>query len=310
MIENQRGASIIGNFILLTVSGTVLIGVICAAVLLTLPDVRTLEKCFTTSLFQVRVCPGSDNYVPLKSISPYMVHALISSEDAAFYSHKGFDWHEIQQSIEQDLRTGELKRGGSTLTQQLAKNAFLTKDKSFIRKFKEAYLAYMIEKQFRKDFILEKYLNMVEFGPNLFGIKAASQSYFNKSPAALHPLEAAFLAHLLPNPKVYSQGARKGELTKFSKKMVQIILRRMMSFKKITEPAFDTAMANLDGYPWDGLSIGSFDGTPNYSLDADDTSAFKGDLEADRESLRELLRDSQAVDKENGELDVEEDFAE
>ncbi len=85
----------------------------------------------------VRLCPNADTYVSLKHISPYVAHAVIVSEDGSFYSHEGFDWHEMQASFEQNLKTGHLRRGGSTLTQQLAKNVYLSKEKSFWRKLKE-----------------------------------------------------------------------------------------------------------------------------------------------------------------------------
>lgn len=306
MIRSTRGGSIIANLLILLISGALLLTVVAGALLLTLPDVRMLEKCFTTSMFKVRVCPGTDNYVTLKNVSPYMIHALIAAEDGSFYSHKGFDWHEIQASL--DLRSGEVRRGASTLTQQLAKNAFLSKDKTLIRKLKEAYLAYSIENVYKKDFILEKYLNMVEFGPNLYGIKAAARTYFDKSPSELHPLEAVWLAHLLPNPKVYSQGFRKGELSDFSKKMVQIILKRMKAYRKLSEPAYDTAVAAIADFPWVGYSISSFEGIPSYSLDTDVDAQVKEELEVDRDSLNQLLEESKAVQEEAEQF--EDDFQE
>lgn len=284
---------LIGNFIVLTISGLVLLFAAGAALVLTIPDVGQLEKCFTTTMFKVYLCPQSDNYVRLQNISPYVIHAVIASEDGSFYSHKGFDWHELKASFQTNLRSGGFRRGGSTLTQQLAKNVFLTQDKSLLRKVKEAYLANAIENRFKKDFILEKYLNVVEFGPNLYGVKAAANHYFHKSPAALHPLEAAFLAFLLPNPKEYSKSYRNGHLTKFAHKMVTIILKRMVAFGKLTPGAFQTAMASIDGFPWTGLSMGSFEGRPTYSLEA--TSApdvNDADLHVDEDTLEEMMRES------------------
>lgn len=303
----MRGASLIVNIFILLISVIALGAIGAAATLMTLPDVHQLSRCFTTEMYHVHVCPDSDTYVRLRDISPFMIHALIASEDTTFYSHKGFDWHEIQESVERDLRTGKVERGGSTLTQQLAKNAFLSKDKSLLRKLKEAYLANAIEHSYKKDFILEKYLNMVEFGKDLYGIKPAAAFYFHKSPAELDPLEAAYLAHLLPNPKVYSGGFRKGELTPFSRKMVGIILNRMKTFGKLTDSAYETAMANIGNFPWSNLSIGSFEGKPQFddfeTQGPPPATADKNDLNIDAESIKELLEESKAVDSQDDDLD-------
>jgi monofunctional glycosyltransferase len=280
------------SFVILVSSAIAIIVVAAAALLLNLPDVAQLEKCFTTSMFQVRLCPGSAQYVPLKSISPYVVHAVIAAEDGSFYAHQGFDWHEIQESFATNLRTGKLRRGGSTLTQQLAKNAFLTADKSYLRKLKEAYLAYAIEKRYPKDFILEKYLNAVEFGPGLFGVKAAALHYFQKSPAELHPLEAVYLAYLLPNPKGYSSTFRKGQLTPYARKMLGVILKRMSSFGKISAPAYRTAQENIDSFPWYGLTLASFQDTPSYSLDVTNFAPEGYDL--DEQALEEIVAEDSA----------------
>ena len=178
-----------------------------------IPDVTTMHGCIRTTMFEVDLCDKNSNYVKLGNISQHLQNVVIASEDAAFYSHKGFDWHEIQNSFQENLESGETKRGGSTITQQLAKNVFLSKEKSYWRKIKEAYLTYQIEKNFSKKEILEKYLNVVEFAPNIYGAKAASEHYFKKSPANLNVLEASFLAFLLPNPKSHSSSFAKGQLT-------------------------------------------------------------------------------------------------
>lgn len=287
---------LIGSFIGLVISAVTLILVALVAVVLTLPDVHQLEKCFTTSMFHVNLCPDSDNYVRLQNISPYVLHAVIAAEDGSFYSHKGFDWAELKASFQTNLRSGGFRRGGSTLTQQLAKNAFLTQDKSLVRKVKEAYLANAIEHEFKKDFILEKYLNVVEFGPNLFGVKAAAAHYFQKSPSALHPLEAAFLAFLLPNPKEYSKSFRNGQLTKFAHKMIVIILKRMVAFGKLTPAAYQTAMNSIDQFPWSNLTIGSFEGRPSHDLDATMPTGDQPDLNIDDESLEQIMRESDLID--------------
>ncbi len=303
-MKTEKRPSLIGSFFKMIISGFVLLAVAVLALVLTIPDVTQLERCFTTSMFQVELCPNSPNYVKLEDISSYMIHALIVAEDGSFYQHKGFDWHEIQESFEANLRAGTARRGGSTLTQQLAKNAFLSAEKSLWRKAKEAYLAYAIESRYKKDFILEKYLNVVEFGPNLYGIKAAARHYFQKSPADLHPLDAAYLAHLLPNPKVYSQGFRRGALTPFSKRMISTILKRMNAYGKLSEPTYERALALMDEFPWRTVSMSTFSDAPSWSLDMDVPMPNTADLEYDDTTVEHSI-DATAEDPTPQELERE-----
>ncbi len=293
----MKKLSLFTSLVFLIASGLALLGIAIIAMLLSVPDVRQLEKCFTTSMYEVHLCATSDNYVKLKQISPYAIHAVIAAEDGGFYSHEGFDWHEMEESLTANLKSGKIRRGGSTLTQQLAKNIFLGKEKSLWRKLKEAYLAHAIERHYTKDFILEKYLNVVEFGPELYGIKPASFHYFHKSPSDLNPLESAYLAHLLPNPKVYARSFSAGTLTPFNRKMVSIILKRMTSFGKLSAPAYQTAMHQLPNFPWVGLGLDSFAGTPNYSLDAvmPPGGISEEDPAADEDALDELLKEEQQL---------------
>lgn len=276
------------------ISSIILIGVAFGAGLLSLPDARQLEGCFTTSLYKVQLCPGSEDYVKLHDISPYVLHAVIAAEDGSFYSHKGFDWHEIRESLNANMSAGGFRRGGSTLTQQLAKNAFLGSEKSLWRKAKEAYLANAIEHRYDKNFILEKYLNVVEFGPNLFGIKGAARHYFQKKPSDLHPLEAAYLAMLLPNPKKYSQSSRAGKLTPYARKMVHVILQRMQAFGKLSAPAYQLAMGSIDAFPWSSLSLSAFSGSPGYSLDSDaQPPAFDEPVDTDEDDIGNIIQPDQ-----------------
>ncbi|MCB0412590.1 MAG: transglycosylase domain-containing protein, partial [Bdellovibrionales bacterium] len=186
------------------------------------------------------------------------LNAVIVSEDGAFYKHNGFDWFEMRESFEKNLEKGEIKRGGSTITQQLAKNVFLSADKTILRKLREAYLTYQIEKNFTKKEILERYLNVVEFGDNLYGIGPAARYYFKKSPSQLHVLEAAFLAMLLPNPKLYSQSYRKGALTSYARRTVDLILLRMSAYHMIPKEAYTFSQDMMDSFPWSSLSRADF----------------------------------------------------
>ncbi len=277
------------NFILLAISTLALLLVLGAIAVFSLPNVHILEKCFTTTMYEVKLCATGPNYAKLTEISPYVLHAVIASEDGSFYSHEGFDFHEMEESLTANLKSGKIRRGGSTLTQQLAKNVFLGKEKSLWRKVKEAYLAVALERNYNKDFILEKYLNVVEFGPDLYGIKPAAQHYFHKPPIELNPLEAAYLAFLLPNPKVYSKSFASGTLTPFGHKMVKVILKRMSSFGKLSGSAYQTAIAQIDSFPWSGIGMEAFGGNPGYSLEA----KFSGDHDAaaDEGTIDELLKE-------------------
>ena len=198
------------------------------------------------------------------------------------------------------MRSGHFRRGGSTLTQQLAKNVFLDKEKSLWRKLKEAYLAHAIEKHYKKDFILEKYLNVVEFGDGIYGVRSAALHYFHKSPSELNPLEAAYLAHLLPNPKVYSRSFRSGSLTPFSRKSVSTILRRMEAYHKLSPESYALAINELPHFPWNGLSADSFRNGPGYGLElesAPTVSNMPTNSEVDSDTDEDLHAEEQALEE-------------
>ena len=139
-------------------------------------------------------------WVSLSKISPYLVKAIIIAEDDKFWSHRGFDIDAIHNALEKNIETGKFKFGGSTISQQLVKNLYLTPAKNPVRKLKEAIITWRIEQAISKRRILEIYLNVVEWGNGIFGAEMASQRYFGKSAAQLTPEEAAKLAAILPNP--------------------------------------------------------------------------------------------------------------
>ena len=173
-------------------------------------------------------------WVPLTSVSKEAQMAILISEDWAFYSHPGYDERQIKEAIEESVETGKLKRGASTITQQVVKNVYLTQQKSFLRKIKEIWLATKVEKVLGKKRILEVYLNIAEWGEGIFGIGPASQYYFQKTPAELNAKEGAFLAMLLPSPKKYGISFRKKELTLYARKTVHTILNKLVSAKVLT----------------------------------------------------------------------------
>jgi monofunctional glycosyltransferase len=149
----------------------------------------------------------SQTWVPLSKISPYLIKAVLIAEDDKFWNHEGFDYEAIQKAIEKDLKVKKYKYGGSTITQQLARNLYLSPEKSLTRKISEAIITWRIEKSLPKKRILELYLNVVEWGEGIFGVEAASRHYFGKPASALTPFEAARLASVLPNPRKYNPAA-------------------------------------------------------------------------------------------------------
>jgi monofunctional biosynthetic peptidoglycan transglycosylase len=165
-------------------------------------------------------------WTPYGSISPYLVKAVIIAEDDKFWSHEGFDFEAIQEAIEKDIRKKKFKFGGSTISQQLAKNLYLSPEKSPIRKIKEAILTWRIERNLSKKRILELYLNTVEWGDGTFGVGAASLDYFGKPAADLTPEEAARLAVVLPNPKKLNPLGTSRYVEKRSRIIYNIMVRR------------------------------------------------------------------------------------
>lgn len=176
---------------------------------------------------QVSTMPG--DWITLDKISKRLRGAIISSEDGKFYSHPGYDIEELQDAINDGVVKKKKKvRGASTITQQLIKNLYFQSDRSLWRKTQEMGLTLWIEDKVSKDKILETYLNVIEYGENLYGIKDAAKFYFKKDPAHLNARESAFLAMLLPSPKRYAQSFRKKELTQFASRIIHSILFKML----------------------------------------------------------------------------------
>ncbi len=182
---------------------------------------------------EVRVGPGSANWADLGEISGYLRGAVISAEDDSFYEHEGFDFEAMRNAASENLRTGRVVRGGSTITQQLAKNLFLSGRRSYIRKLQEALYTALLERRYTKDDVLERYLNVVEWGPNVYGVKAAARYYFGVNPSALNLKQSVFLAVLLPSPKRYSVWARKGP-SDYAQRRMNVVLELMRRHRVIS----------------------------------------------------------------------------
>lgn len=165
----------------------------------------------------------TQSWVDYDRIAKSAKQAAIVSEDAKFISHHGFDFDSIQAAISANEAEGAISAGGSTISQQLAKNLFLTSHRSYLRKGEEAIITVMMESMWTKQRILEVYLNVAEFGEGIYGIEAAAQHYFNRSAAKLNREQAALLISMLPNPKYYGKNMNAKRL----RNKQRIILRRM-----------------------------------------------------------------------------------
>lgn len=165
----------------------------------------------------------AQTWVPYARISPQLKRALIVAEDARFLAHEGFDWEGIQTAYEKNLKKGRVVAGGSTISQQLAKNLFLSGERSLLRKMQEAVITLMLEQLMSKRRIFEIYLNVIEWGNGVFGVEAAARHYYGVSASGLSAEQSAWLAAIVTNPRYYdTHRAARGAQRKAS-----ILLARM-----------------------------------------------------------------------------------
>lgn len=229
------------------------LGCAAAAFYVDLPSVAPLEKTNpkTTALIEARAREARDHgraarrnqhWVPLGRISPWLVNAVVNSEDARFYLHDGIDPIEIGKAAETALERGRLGRGASTLTQQLAKNLWLGEERSVLRKLKEVLLARRLE-SLGKDRILELYLNVVEWGDGIYGADAAARVWFKKPASQILPEEAAVLAAMLPAPRKRNPWRPSARLRRRSYE----ILRLFQVYRELPPEGVEQARAALAG---------------------------------------------------------------
>ena len=207
-----------------------------------IPDASVLKAAYPVVHYEGKLIPPQitlqrlrpSTWTGLSEISKPALRAVVISEDWAFFQHGGFDPNQIQEAIKEDWEAKGFARGASTITQQVAKNVFLSKDKTLWRKIKEIYLAVQLEKHVGKRKILETYFNVAEWGEGIYGIGAASAFYFHKSPSALSAKEGAFLAMLLPSPIRYGQSFRAKHLTEYADETIRSILLKMEQAHDLT----------------------------------------------------------------------------
>jgi monofunctional glycosyltransferase len=226
---------------------------------LTLPDVRPLRTSppETTAFIELRAREARrkrqepkrvQRWMPYARISPQLKRAVLVSEDARFWQHEGIDFEQLKESMEVNIERLEFARGASTITQQLAKNLYLSPSKNPIRKLRELLIARRLEAELTKQRILELYLNVIEWGDGIYGVDAAARTYFGKSAADLGPQESALLAGAISNPRVFDPAHPSARL----RRRQQMILGRMGAVTPppvVADPAVAGAPATVSPEP-------------------------------------------------------------
>ena len=231
-----------------------LLSTVAAFFWLTLPRVGWLQKENPTqsALMQFRRLQAEargetfhcrKRWVPLWRISPHLIQAVLIAEDDKFFQHEGFDWEAMRQALEMNIRKKKIFRGGSTITQQLAKNLFLSPQQTVLRKVTEAAIAVKLEKELTKKRILELYLNIAEWGDGIFGAEAASRAYFDCPAAGLTPAQAIRLASILPNPHRFSPYNDRSPRLNRKRRMIAY---RLLQRHWIESETYQQILANLN----------------------------------------------------------------
>ena len=175
------------------------------------------------------------HWQPLGGISRDFIYSVMLSEDSTFQAHDGVNYEAMLRAFARNWKAGEIMSGGSTITQQTVKNVFLTPEQSYLRKLKELFASLSLEKKLSKNEVLELYLNVAEFGPNLYGVRAAAKHYFRKRPKQINAAEGAFMALMLPSPrKNYYRIFVKKNLSSERKRKYRRVLRDMFHEEYIT----------------------------------------------------------------------------
>jgi monofunctional biosynthetic peptidoglycan transglycosylase len=216
------------------------------------PDTRRLatQNPTSTAFIDLRRDEGGTAFKlrwewrPISKISRYLRAAVVYAEDYNFYRHDGVDWQALESAAEKDLGERKLAIGGSTITQQLAKNLYLSPHRSFFRKLREMLIAFSLEDHLTKTRILELYLNVVEWGNGIFGAEAAARAWFGHSAQSLSPAEAARLAIALPNPIERAPNVQSAELTKKAERII-----RLFRMQGLVDAAEERAALDAVGAP-------------------------------------------------------------
>ncbi|EKD52057.1 MAG: hypothetical protein ACD_62C00126G0013 [uncultured bacterium] len=187
---------------------------------------REKHPTMTSFMYEDENARDRIEFIPLSQVSPHVVRAILASEDDLFFTHTGFNWRETEKAFKKNMKRKKFSRGASTLTQQLARNLFLTRDKTVFRKLREIMITFRLEQTLTKKRILELYLNSAEFGPGIYGIGAACRYHFKNKPRQVSGYQAALLAAVLPNPKRYSKKPYPG----ITLRRARIIIGRLYKY--------------------------------------------------------------------------------
>jgi hypothetical protein len=190
----------------------------------------------------IDVSPSSPDFIALGDVPPLFVRTLLLAEDAGFYGHKGIDLRELPAALLTNISRGDAARGASTISQQLAKNLFLSRDKEVGRKLQELAITFLLESTLGKDRILEIYLNIIEWGPDLRGLRPAARHYFDCEPQALTPAQMAFLVAIIPGPIKYQRSIARGTPSPGLRVLIDNLLAKLQSVEAISEEEYQRAL--------------------------------------------------------------------
>ena len=218
-------------------------------------DLRRFQFPFTHSVLEpdgsdaeLETGPGTPEWTYIEDISPYFVHAVLVHEDAGFFNHHGFSEMHIRSALIRNLQEGRYVVGASTITMQLVKNVFLHREKTLARKIQEVLLTWWIERVMPKRDVLELYLNVIEYGPSVYGIRRGARHYFNRLPAQLSPAEGTFLSTILPNPKRYHAYFERGALTPSWTEQMRRQLVRLRERGAFSPEAYEFGLSELQSF--------------------------------------------------------------
>jgi hypothetical protein len=192
----------------------------------------------------IDVSPASADFIALRDVPPLFVRTLLLAEDAGFYGHRGIDLRELPTALLTNWSRGGAARGASTITQQLAKNLFLSRDKQLGRKLEELVITFLLESALGKDRILEIYLNIIEWGPDLRGLRPAAHTYFGREPRALTPAEMAFLVAIIPGPIKYQSSFAHGTPGPGLRSLIDDLLGKLRAVDAISEEEYQRALGD------------------------------------------------------------------
>ena len=258
----KKGWGCIAKCLFWGVAGLSLAAAYCIYAYYSVPDVAALKKTIpkTTAMQEWKEKKAAEkgkkpsrrqSFIPLSSVSPHLRAAVVAAEDANFWGHEGVDYGALKEAAKKDWKKHRLAMGGSTITMQLAKNLYLSPAKNPLRKVREYFIAIEIDRVLAKARILEIYLNVVEWGPGVWGAQAASRYYFGKGASDLTPPEACLLAVLLPNPVARNPYSNRGRsLVAKRDRLLKIFLRRGQITGAEFERYTSEPLALADGSRW------------------------------------------------------------